>query len=284
MSDLPSHVGVVGGGTMGAGIAHVFVASGAELTIVESDDDRVAAARGALEQSLQGAADRGKLPEGTDVEGLLARTTVVVGVDGLPPEAGLVVEAVPERVDLKAQVLGAAAQRCPDAVLATNTSSLSVGAIGSELPAGRLLGMHFFNPVPAQRLVELIRPPQAGDDLVEQVRGWVEALGKTAIVVDDAPGFATSRLGVAVGLEAIRMLEEGVASAEDIDTGMRLGYRWPVGPLALTDIVGLDVRLAIAEHLAEELGDRFAPPQLLRDKVARGELGRKSGQGFHRWE
>lgn len=169
-------------------------------------------------------------------------------------------------------------------MLATNTSSLSVGAIGRDLPAGRLLGMHFFNPVPAQRLVELIRPPEAGDDLVERVRGWVEALGKTAIVVDDAPGFATSRLGVAVGLEAIRMVEEGVASAEDIDTGMELGYRWPMGPLKLTDVVGLDVRLAIAEHLAEELGGRFAPPQLLRDKVARGELGRKSGQGFHRWE
>jgi 3-hydroxybutyryl-CoA dehydrogenase len=282
--DLPSHVGVVGGGTMGAGIAHVFVASGAAVTIVETDDDRVAAARRALEHSLQGAAERGKLPEGTDVESLVGRTTVVTGVENLPRETGLVVEAVPERVDLKAQILGSAAQRCPGAVLATNTSSLSVGAIGRDLPAGRLLGMHFFNPVPAQRLVELIRPPEVGDDLVEQVRGWVEALGKTAIVVDDAPGFATSRLGVAVGLEAIRMLEEGVASAEDIDTGMELGYRWPMGPLKLTDIVGLDVRLAIAEHLAEELGDRFTPPQLLRDKVARGELGRKSGQGFHTWE
>jgi 3-hydroxybutyryl-CoA dehydrogenase len=282
--DLPGQVGVIGGGTMGAGIAHVFLASGAAVTIVESDDDRVAAARRALEQSLQGAADRGKLPEGADVEGLVARTTVVTGVENLPGEAGLVVEAVPERVDLKAQILGSVAQQCPDAVLATNTSSLSVGAIGRDLPAGRLLGMHFFNPVPAQRLVELVRPPGAGDDLVEQVRGWVEALGKTAIVVDDAPGFATSRLGVAVGLEAIRMVEEGVASAADIDTGMELGYRWPMGPLKLTDVVGLDVRLAIAEHLAEELGDRFAPPQLLRDKVARGELGRKSGQGFHRWE
>ena len=279
MMDLPRHVGVVGGGTMGAGIAHVFLASGAEVTIVESDDDRAAAGRQALERSLQGAAERGKLPEGTDVEGLVGRTTVVVGVENLPPGTGLVVEAVPERVDLKAQILGSAARQCPDAVLATNTSSLSVGAIGRELPAGRLLGMHFFNPVP-----ELIRPPEAPDELVEQVRGWVEALGKTAIVVDDAPGFATSRLGVAVGLEAIRMLEEGVASAEDIDTGMELGYRWPMGPLKLTDVVGLDVRLAIADHLAEELGDRFAPPQLLRDKVARGELGRKSGQGFHRWE
>jgi 3-hydroxybutyryl-CoA dehydrogenase len=282
--ELPAHVGVVGGGTMGASIAHVFLTAGATVTVVESDDDRVAAARRALEQSLQGAADRGKLPEGTDVDGLVGATSIVTGVEHLPPDTRLVVEAVPERVDLKQQILGAAAQRCPDAVLATNTSSLSVGAIGRDLPSGRLLGMHFFNPVPAQRLVELIRPPEVPDELVERVRGWVEALGKTAIVVDDAPGFATSRLGVAVGLEAIRMLEEGVASAEDIDTGMKLGYRWPVGPLELTDIVGLDVRLAIAEHLAQELGERFTPPQLLRDKVARGELGRKSGQGFHHWE
>jgi 3-hydroxybutyryl-CoA dehydrogenase len=283
MGSLPSRVGVVGGGTMGAGIAHVFLTAGAAVTVVESDDDRVAAARRALGQSLQGAADRGKLPEGTDVDGLLETTTLVVGVDQLPPETDLVVEAVPERVDLKQEVLAAAAARCPDAVLATNTSSLSVGGIGRELPDGRLVGMHFFNPVPAQKLVELIRPPGLADEVVERARGWVEALGKTAIVVDDAPGFATSRLGVAVGLEAIRMLEEGVATAEDIDTGMKLGYRWPVGPLELTDIVGLDVRLAIAEHLAEELGDRFTPPQLLRDKVARGELGRKSGQGFHHW-
>lgn len=282
--ELPAHVGVVGGGTMGAGIAHVFLAAGARVTVVESDDDRVAAARAALERSLQGAADRGKLPAGTDVDGLVGATAIVTGVENLPPDTGLVVEAVPERVDLKQQILGAAAQRCPDAVLATNTSSLSVGAIGRDLPPGRLLGMHFFNPVPAQRLVELIRPPEVPGALVERVRGWVEALGKTAIVVDDAPGFATSRLGVAVGLEAIRMLEEGVASAEDIDTGMKLGYRWPVGPLELTDIVGLDVRLAVAEHLAQELGERFTPPQLLRDKVERGELGRKSGQGFHRWD
>ncbi len=283
MVDLPTHVGVVGGGTMGAGIAHVFLAAGAAVTIVESDDDRAVAARRALEQSLQGAAERGKLPEGTDVDGLVGRASIVTDVDALPPDSGLVVEAVPERVELKQEVLGAVAARCPDAVLATNTSSLSVGDIGRGLPAGRLVGMHFFNPVPAQRLVELIRPPEAPEEVVEHARGWVEALGKTAIVVDDAPGFATSRLGVAVGLEAIRMLEEGVASAEDIDTGMRLGYRWPVGPLELTDIVGLDVRLAIAEHLAEELGERFTPPQLLRDKVARGELGRKSGQGFHTW-
>ncbi|WP_433803295.1 3-hydroxyacyl-CoA dehydrogenase family protein [Actinomycetospora sp. CA-084318] len=282
---IPESVGVIGGGTMGAGIAHVLLTAGAaRVAVVESDAERAEAARSAVGTSLQGAADRGKLPEGTTVDELLDRARFVVGAGELPEDAGLVVEAVPEKIDLKQRILGEVAQRCPDAVLASNTSSLSVAAIGAELPADRVIGMHFFNPVPAQKLVELIRTPQTADGVVEQARTWVGDLGKTPIVVDDSPGFATSRLGLVVGLEAIRMVEEGVATAEDIDTGMELGYRWPMGPLKLTDVVGLDVRLAIAEHLATELGDRFAPPQLLRDKVERGELGRKSGQGFHRWE
>jgi 3-hydroxybutyryl-CoA dehydrogenase len=190
---------------------------------------------------------------------------------------------VPERVDIKQTVLGGAARACPDAVLASNTSSLSIGAIAADLPGERVIGMHFFNPVPAQKLVELVVHPGTSEATTQATREWVEALGKTAIVVNDAPGFATSRLGLTVGLEAIRMVEEGVASPEDIDTGMQLGYRWPMGPLRLTDVVGLDVRLAIAEHLTRELGPRFTPPQLLRDKVDRGELGQKSGRGFYGW-
>jgi 3-hydroxybutyryl-CoA dehydrogenase len=190
---------------------------------------------------------------------------------------------VPERVELKQTVLGGAARACPDAVLASNTSSLSIGAIAADLPGERVIGMHFFNPVPAQKLVELVVHPGTSEATTQATREWVDALGKTSIVVNDAPGFATSRLGLTVGLEAIRMVEEGVASPEDIDTGMQLGYRWPMGPLRLTDVVGLDVRLAIAEHLTGELGPRFTPPQLLRDKVERGELGQKSGRGFYDW-
>jgi 3-hydroxybutyryl-CoA dehydrogenase len=171
------------------------------------------------------------------------------------------------------------------AVLASNTSSLSIaGLAGGLRRPSRLIGMHFFNPVPASDLVEVVVGPQTADAVREAARSWVSALGKTEIVVRDSPGFATSRLGVLLGLEAIRMLEEGVADAASIDRAMELGYRHPMGPLRSTDLVGLDVRLAIADHLHRELGERFAPPALLRDKVARGELGRKTGQGFFTWE
>lgn len=272
---------VVGGGTMGTGIAHLFLAGGHDVTVAEAGPERAAAVRAAVEKSLAKAAERGKLDQ--SVEELLAKLTVVEELAVLPANAELVIEAVPEKIELKRHVLGEAANACPQAVLASNTSSLSISELAEGLPGERLLGMHFFNPVPVQQLVELVHHGGVAPEVVAKVRGWAEALGKTVIEVRDSPGFATSRLGVAVGMEAIRMLEEGVACAEDIDTGMRLGYGWPMGPLKLTDLVGLDVRLAIAEHLAAELGPRFAPPALLRDKVARGELGRKSGRGFFDW-
>jgi len=272
---------VIGGGTMGAGIAHLLLAGGHDVTLAEAGADRAEAAHGAVLRSLTKAAERGKLAATPDE--LLARLTVVPDLAAAPSDAELVVEAVPEDADLKRRVLTQAASVCPRAVLASNTSSLSITALAEGLPGERLVGMHFFNPVPVQELVELVHHAGVDPDVVAKVRAWAEALGKTVIEVRDSPGFATSRLGVAVGMEAIRMLEEGVASADDIDTGMRLGYGWPMGPLKLTDLVGLDVRLAIAEHLAAELGPRFTPPALLRDKVDRGELGRKTGQGFFTW-
>ncbi|MGH9073165.1 MAG: 3-hydroxyacyl-CoA dehydrogenase family protein, partial [Acidimicrobiales bacterium] len=197
----------------------------------------------------------------------------------------LVVEAVFEDPGLKQSVLRAVAEAAsPDAVLATNTSSISVDRLARSLPGPeRFLGMHFFNPVPVSDLVELVRGAATAEGVVAAARGWVEALGKTPITVKDRPGFASSRLGVLLGLEAVRMLEEGVASAEDIDAAMVLGYRHPMGPLRTTDLVGLDVRLGIAEYLTGALGERFRPPRLLVDKVARGELGRKSGRGFFDW-
>jgi 3-hydroxybutyryl-CoA dehydrogenase len=272
---------VVGGGTMGAGIAHVLLAAGSRVTVVETGAERVVAAREAVANSLRKAEDRGKLP--TTAEELLTRLSVVDGPDGLPADASLVVEAVPEDLALKRRILAEVARRCPTAVLASNTSSLSIAALAEGLPGERIVGMHFFNPVPVQALVELVTHDRLAAETLATVRGYAEALGKTVIEVRDSPGFATSRLGVAVGLEAIRMLAEGVATAADIDTGMRLGYGWPMGPLRLTDLVGLDVRLSIAQHLERELGPRFAPPELLANKVARGELGRKTGRGFFDW-
>jgi 3-hydroxybutyryl-CoA dehydrogenase len=281
VSAVPARVGVIGGGRMGAGIAQVFLAAGARVAVVEAGGDAAEAARGRVADGLEEAARRGKL-EG-DVETALGRLTLLDTAAELDAETGLVIEAVPEQAQLKAEVLSAAETAVgPDAVLATNTSSLSVTELAAALqrPA-RFLGMHFFNPVPASKLVEVVVAAQTDPELVPAVGGWVRALGKTDVVVKDSPGFASSRLGVLLGLEAIRMLEEGVADAEAIDAAMELGYRHPMGPLRSTDLVGLDVRLSIAEYLHRTLGERFAPPQLLRDKVAAGELGRKTGRGFY---
>jgi 3-hydroxybutyryl-CoA dehydrogenase len=278
---IPEQVGVIGGGRMGAGIAQVLLGTGTFVHLVEAGDTAAEAARGRVADGLEEAARRGKLDG--DVESALGRLTLLDVPGDLPPHTSLVVEAVPEQAALKIEVLRAAeAALGPDAVLATNTSSLSVTELAAALdrPA-RFVGMHFFNPVPASKLVEVVVAPETAPDVVETARAWTRRLGKTDVVVRDSPGFASSRLGVLLGLEAIRMLEEGVADAEAIDTAMELGYRHPMGPLRSTDLVGLDVRLAIAEYLATTLGERFTPPQLLRDKVAAGDLGRKTGRGFH---
>ncbi|PSS45892.1 3-hydroxybutyryl-CoA dehydrogenase [Arthrobacter woluwensis] len=275
MSTVPETVGVYGGGRMGGGIAHAFALAGAAVTVVENDDASASSARERIAASLAKSAEKG-----AEATGFVTVVTDPAALSG----CRLVVEAVPELVDLKEAVLAKIEESAPGAVIGSNTSSLSITALAATLKnPSRLIGLHFFNPVPVSDLVEVVVGEQTPPALVEEARGWVTGLGKTAITVQDAPGFASSRLGVALALEAMRMLEEGVASAEDIDTAMTLGYRHPVGPLKTTDIVGLDVRLNIAEHLERELGPRFAPPQVLRDKVAAGELGRKSGQGFYSW-
>ncbi|WP_427918058.1 3-hydroxyacyl-CoA dehydrogenase family protein [Streptomyces sp. cg40] len=280
----PAVVGVIGGGRMGAGIAQSFAAAGSSVTVVESGAQASAAALDRVATGLKRAAERGLL--GEPAEQVLARVAMADSVDRLPADADLVVEAVPEDAGLKARVI-AAAERAVGAttVLATNTSSLSVTELAAALTRpGRFLGMHFFNPVPASALVEIVVAPGTEAATVGAALGWTHALGKKDVTVKDSPGFASSRLGLALGLEAIRMVEEGVAEPEAIDDAMSLGYKHPMGPLRLTDLVGLDVRLAIAEYLHSALGERFAPPRLLRDKVARGELGRKTGQGFYAWE
>lgn len=283
-SGLPARVGLLGGGRMGAGIAHAFLVSGAEVTVVEANSDAADAARDRVLDQVQASADRGKLTG--SVEDAASRLTVTSDVADFAG-CGLVIEAVPEDMGIKTAALKSVAEVVgADAWLGTNTSSLSVDELAQAVGEvtghpERICGLHFFNPVPASKLIEVVIADASAEELRELTPGWVTALGKTPVVVKNRPGFASSRLGLALGLEAMRMVEEGVASAEDIDNAMTLGYKHPVGPLALTDIVGLDVRLGIAEYLSEELGDRFTPPQILRDKVAAGELGRKSGKGFY---
>ena len=265
---------------MGSGIATSFLAASQDVRLIDLDDGLLDSARRNVATSLRRLAKR---DPGVDVAGALDRLTLATSHDR--SDGALVIEAVPEDMALKQDVLAAAEPFYgSDALIATNTSSLSPTELATVLRRPeRFCGMHFFNPVPVSSLVELVVAADTSRATIDRARDWVNLLGKTPIVVNDHPGFASSRLGVALGLEAIRIVQDGVASVEDIDTAMRLGYKHPVGPLELTDLVGLDVRLAIAEHLEAELGPRFSPPPLLRHKVARGQLGKKSGEGFYTW-
>lgn len=280
--NIPTRTGVVGGGQMGAGIVHGLLLAGSSVVLLERDEAAATAARERVQRSCDKSVERGKIADAAEPMGRLTTTTEAADL----ADCGLVVEAVPEDEQLKRDTL----QRvevviADDAALATNTSSISLDALATSLRhPERLLGLHFFNPVPASKLVEIVIATATDETWRERAVEWVsEGLGKTPVVVADSPGFASSRLGVAIGLEAIRMLEAGVASAEDIDAAMSLGYGHPMGPLRLTDLVGLDVRLGIARYLERELGPRFAPPQLLVDLVEQGHHGRKTGRGFYDW-
>lgn len=273
--------GVIGAGTMGIGIAYVLALSGAHVHLVEPDDIQADRARAAIVSRVGRASAREDASARLD--GLVDRIHRVTGPAELPAGLDVIIEAVPEQLELKRSVLGLAESRNPG-LLGTNTSGISIGALAEGLhePA-RLVGLHFFNPVWAMRLLEVVRSAVTTDGVIDRALTLAGQLDKEAITVTDRPGFATSRLGVTLGLEAMRMLQDGVASAADIDKAMELGYRHPMGPLRLTDLVGLDVRLAIARNLQQAYGDRFAPPRILLDKVAAGELGQKSGQGFYPW-
>jgi 3-hydroxybutyryl-CoA dehydrogenase len=267
---------------MGAGIAHAFVTTGSSVHLAEPDDRQRASATERIYAVIDGGVERGRLDPAV-AGAAKARLIVVAGVDQLPERLDLIVEAVPEIPDLKGRVLAAAEARQP-AVLASNTSSISIDQLADSLERpDQFVGLHFFNPVWSMKLVEIIVGPRTAPSTKDTAVDVVAGIGKQPVVVTDTPGFASSRLGILLGLEAIRMLEQGVASAEDIDTAMTLGYGHPMGPLRLSDLVGLDVRLAIADHLAGVYGERFAAPQLLRDMVAEGKTGKKSGQGFYTW-
>jgi 3-hydroxybutyryl-CoA dehydrogenase len=240
-------------------------------------------AREKVRANLAQGVEKGKVAaEARDAA--LARLEFTTELGRATEESEVVIEAVPEKLELKRSLFAELGRLPADTLLATNTSSLSITAIAEAAARPeRVVGMHFFNPVHIMKLVEVVRAGQSARAAVDLALALAVRLGKEPIEVADAPGFASSRLGIAIGLEAIRMVEAGVASPADIDKAMTLGYGFPMGPLRLTDLVGLDVRLSIAEYLAKELGERFTPPQLLRDKVARGELGKKSGRGFYGW-
>jgi 3-hydroxybutyryl-CoA dehydrogenase len=267
---------------MGLGIAYVFAASGWKVTMVEPSAERANALPSLLADSVSRSLQRGKI-SGDSAATLASSVTIAQAVADLTEHFQLAIETVPERLELKRTVIQELDQLSPD-VLASNTSSFSINDLAlATMHPESFVGMHFFNPVWSLDLVEIIRGSATSDNTLEITRRIVQSIGKQPIVVSDTPGFATSRLDLIAALEAMRMLEAGVATAEDIDRAMTTAYRHPIGPLRLSDVVGLDVRLDIARSLEQSLGDRYAPPQILIDLVAAGRLGKKSGQGFYDW-
>jgi len=284
MSNIDT-VAVLGAGTMGHGIAQICAAAGCEVRLYDINDEAVDSGLTRIGDNLEKGIQRGKVTE-EERDGVLERLSTSTEISEAAADADLVIEAAPEAIDLKERIFSEVDAVAPDhAILASNTSSLSIGRIAHAVSdPTRFIGLHFFNPVHIMKLVEVVWGPETSDATREASVAFARRLGKEPIVVRDAPGFASSRLGIVLGMEAIRMVEQDVASPEDIDKAMELGYRHPMGPLRLTDLVGLDVRLGIAEYLHETLAsDGFEPPELLRRMVAEGKLGKKSGQGFYEW-
>jgi 3-hydroxybutyryl-CoA dehydrogenase len=277
-------IAVIGAGTMGHGIAHVSALMGADVRLYDALDGAARAGVDKIAKNLAKGVELGKLSP-AERDAAIARLSTRDDLTAACTGVDCVIEAVPERIELKREIFGVIDSAAPaHALLATNTSSLPIARIAEAVRDGsRLVGMHFFNPVHVMKLVEVVKHATSSPSAVALAVALAEKMGKTPITVNDSPGFASSRLGIVLGLEAIRMLEQGVASAGDIDTAMKLGYGHPMGPLELTDLVGLDVRLGIAEYLANAIGPSFEPPQLLRTKVEAGQLGKKTGTGFYRW-
>lgn len=278
-------IAVIGSGTMGRGIAYLSAVAGYETVIHDVDPAALDAAQASIESTLRKGQEKGKVTASA-AEEAIKRIRLAADLEPAVREADLIIEAVPENADLKKNLFSQADLFCGEnTILASNTSSISISKLaGAVERRDRFVGLHFFNPPQVMKLIEIVRGERTSDETVVQVRAVAERMGKQPIVVRDSPGFATSRLGIAIGLEAMRMLQDGVASAEDIDQAMELGYNHPMGPLRLSDLVGLDVRLGIAEYLASMLGPRFEPPELLRQMVREGKLGKKSGQGFYEWK
>ncbi len=277
-------VAVLGTGTMGRGIAYLSALAGYDTVIHDVDSGALDAAKASIESTLRKGVEKGKVDAAAADE---ANKLIQLASDLEPAvrTADLIIEAVPEDIDLKQNLFSQADVFCgEETILVSNTSSISISKLAGAVERRDLFaGMHFFNPPHLMKLVEIVRGERTSDATVAQIREVAERMGKEPVIVRDSPGFATSRLGIAIGLEAMRMFEEGVASAEDIDRAMELGYNHPMGPLRLSDLVGLDVRLGIAEYLATALGPRFEPPEILKRMVRDGKLGKKTGEGFYRW-
>ena len=285
MSDANGTVAVLGTGTMGQGIAQICATTGHTTRVFDVAPGRAKSAIDAIGAQLEKLVAKGKLTADARVQAI-SRLSPAEAAGPACEGCDVVIEAVPEDMALKVSLFEEVVRAAPKgALLGSNTSSLSLTELGRRIGAPeRTVGLHFFNPPPVMELLEIVRGLATSDDAVARAQALAKALGKTPIVVNDVPGFATSRLGVILGAEAMRMVEMGVASAADIDRGMELGYRHPMGPLKLTDLVGLDVRLAILEHLQRELGEQFRPPPLLRQMVRAGKLGKKTGEGFYVWK
>ena len=279
----PARVAVIGAGTMGHGIAYIAALAGCEVRLTDAQPDALPQAMSKIDSLLEGGLKRGKLTE-EDQSEVHERLRAEPQLRAAVANADIVIEAIVEDLGIKQRLFADIERAAPrGALLASNTSSLSIGQIAAAMtqPA-RLVGMHFFNPVHVMKLVEVVTHGRDSRPAAERAVEFARQLGKEPIVVRDSPGFASSRLGVVLGLEAMRMLEQDVASAEDIDKAMELGYNHPMGPLKLTDLVGLDVRLAIAEYLHATLGKpQYEPPKILKEKVKKGELGKKTGKGFY---
>jgi 3-hydroxybutyryl-CoA dehydrogenase len=277
-----SRVGVVGCGLMGGGIAQVAAQAGYPTTVVEANREFLDRGLAAVRRNLDGQVDKGRL-EAKARDSAWGRLTGTVRLEDLR-DADLVIEAITENVALKKETFARLDQICPPhALLASNTSSCTVTELAAATKrSGQVVGLHFFNPAPVMKLVEVVRTILTRDETVKAARAFVESLGKTPVDTQDTTGFIVNRLLVPYLLEAVRLLESGIASKEDIDQAMKLGCGYPMGPFTLLDLVGLDTTLYVAEVMFQEFREaRFAPPPLLKRMVMAGQLGRKSGKGFY---